>query len=118
MATAYILKKGKGWFLGFPEGTVPGADTNGTQSAEVGSAVDSAHTKDSGGNDAMSVYYNRQSTLSVSAVSADGSVPEAGQEMSYAGKQFVITSASVAYNNGATGAIVNITAESRDAWGS
>lgn len=113
MATGYLLKKGKSWYLGFPS-EAPYGDAQ--QSAEVARSCDSAHTKDENGNDAMSVYYNGQATCTVTAVTADATVPSAGEEFTYNGITFVITSASVAYNNGETGATVTVTGESRDAW--
>ena len=111
----YILKKGQSWFVGLPETTA--SSISAVQNAEESSAVDVAHTKDSNGDDAMSVFLNGQTSLTVSGVTTTASVPASGEELTYNNTTYVITNASVAYNNTGTGAIVTITAIGRDAWG-
>lgn len=113
MAT-YILRKGEDWYIGFPETSSTGIDA--MHSAEQTRTADVAHTKDSYGNDALSVFINAGGTISLSGVTSDSTCPEAGETLSYNGSTYVITSASIAFNNAGTGAIVSLTGISRDAW--
>lgn len=117
MAVTYIKKGNDGWKVFFPEGiTGTGFSATGLQSLEEGASLESAHTKDANGNDALSVYFNKSRTISLTACYEGESAPTVGDDLTINSVAYVITSASVSYNNGGTAAMVNISAESRDAW--
>lgn len=117
MAVSYIKKGNDGWKVFFPEGiTGTGFSATGLQSLEEGASLESAHTKDANGNDALSVYFNKSRTISLTACYEGTTAPTVGDDLTINSVAYVITSASVSYNNGGTAAMVNISAESRDAW--
>lgn len=118
MAVNYIKKGNQGWKVFFPEGiSGDGFSATGLQSLEESASIESAHTKDANGNDALSVYFNKSRSVSLTACYEGTSAPVAGEELTINGYTYVMTNVSVSYNNGGTAAMVNITAESRDAWG-
>lgn len=118
MAVSYIKKGNDSWKVFFPDG-ISGTNFSGDglQSLEESASIESAHTKDANGNDALSVYFNRSRSVSLTACYEGATAPVAGEELTINGYTYVMTNVSVSYNNGGTAAMVNITAESRDSWG-
>lgn len=106
MATAYLLRKGKTYTLGFPgDASSLGVQQNG----EVGSDCDSASISDIGGNNVATAYFNVRKYFSFTVVAAE--MPEVGSSFSYGGINGTITDVSLVGQNDATAMMLTISGE-------
>lgn len=131
MATTYVAVKRRGkkaWVVGAVTDNLDflgkSVDLTGTSQISLHETVESVHTKDNMGGNALTAYLNPGITGNITLVYTPGEKPRAGDIVVYTdpddgGKQkaLQITDVGVESNNGGNAAQMPVTVEWYSAWG-